>query len=180
MIDLERFHRGDRAYFSKVVETYGWLVLRVVEAHRQDYDESQDLFQEIWLRVWEKKGSFSGSGIFEGWLHRVAQNTCLRRNRARRGRSRLHRELMHRSSADLHVWSPSSPGEEVERKERRQRFHRALTCLTDRERQAITLRMFEDKDTREVAEIMGIKPNTVRSIIRHGMDRLQDLMMEGD
>lgn len=178
MIDLERFRRGEPEYFETLVEQHGWLVQRVVEAHWQDPDEAQDCYQETWVRVYRNRKSFSGSGSFEGWLHRIARNVCV--NLCVKGgrRWRLLKLLKTGWAKELMGWNPPDPSRETERREREQRLHKALTQLTDREREAITLRLFEGRDAQEVAEIMGIKASTVRSIIRHGAARLKNVMEE--
>lgn len=178
MMELERFHRGEPSYFETLVERHGWLVQRVVEAYQSDRDEAQDYFQEIWIRVYRKRASFSGSGSFEAWLHRIARNTCINLMVARDRRWRLFGRVKIHWSKEPMGWNPTDPSIETELRERKRRLHEALIRLTDRERQAITLRLFEDKDAKEVAEIMGIKESTVRSIIRHGAARLKKAMEE--
>lgn len=59
---------------------------------------------------------------------------------------------------------------------RNRKLHMALTCLSPRQHQAIWLRLFEERESEDVAVIMGVKRATVRSNIRHGVKRLKELM----
>ena len=66
--------------------------------------------------------------------------------------------------------------DEADKRENHLKLHRALAKLSNREHEAICLRILEKKKPDEVARIMGIKKSTVRSIIRHGITRLKKLM----
>ena len=77
-------------------------------------------------------------------------------------------------------WRPSDPLSEAERSELQSKLHRALAHLSERELQAICLRILEGKTPDEVAEIMGVEKSTVRSNIRHGISHLRELMEGSD
>ncbi len=49
----------------------------VSRAYSNDLDHADDLFQEIWKRAFEKRGSFNSRGSFRAWLHRLATNVCI-------------------------------------------------------------------------------------------------------
>ena len=68
------------------------------------------------------------------------------------------------------------PIDEREKREARHKLDLALEQLSRRENEAIVLRILEDRKPSEVARIMGIKATTVRSIIRHGMKHLREIM----
>jgi len=176
MIDLERFRRGDRAYLEELVKTRGRLVLTVAQAYGKDFDHAQDLYQEIWKHVFEKRMSYSGHGSFEAWLHRLATNVCISDFRTRKARFEAHERMGHMGLIEEHSWKAQNPLGEAERRELHSKLHRALAQLSDREHEAICLRFLEDTTPEEVARIMGIKKATVRSIIRHGTQRLKKLM----
>jgi len=176
MIDLERFRRGDRAYLDELVRTQGRLVLLVSRAYGTDFDDAEDLFQEIWKRVFEKRRSYRGDGSFEAWLHRLATNVCISEFRARRSRREAHERMGQQGMSNEHSWKTQNPLGEAERRELHLKLHRALAQLSDREHEAIILRLSEGKGPEEVARIMRIKKSTVRSIYRHGIQRLKELM----
>ena len=64
----------------------------------------------------------------------------------------------------------------AERRDLHGRLHRALAGLSRREHEAITLRIFDGLSTGEVADRMRISQATVRSIVRHGIARLRNIM----
>jgi RNA polymerase sigma-70 factor (ECF subfamily) len=76
--DGAAFERLYRAHVARVNALARWLL---------GGDDVEDAVQEVFIRVWEKLGTYSGDAAFGTWLHRVAVNHFLRR-RARRS---IHR-----------------------------------------------------------------------------------------
>jgi len=180
MIDLERFRAGDPGYFQDLLRNRGRVVLGVVRAYAKDPDHVDDLFQESWARVYEKRRSFRGRGSFDGWLHRIATTVCIGDYRARKERSEAMDRITRENMGDQLGWRTLNPQSEEERGDLHGRLQRALAGLTPREMEAVSLRVMEGRKTRDVAEAMRVSPATVRSIIRHGIGRLRKILEELD
>lgn len=174
MFDTERFARGDREHFKEIMQSYSRVVILVCRAFAVDQDHEEDLFQETWKTVYARRASYSGSGSFEPWLHRVATNVCLDDHRARRiSGAALQRYVRETGSATRHGLDPLAS---TERSELRRALHQALSRLPEAQQAAIMYRVLDGLSTEEVAARMGIRPATVRSHIRHGIKRLRTLM----
>jgi len=172
MIDADRFRNGDPAYFRELLRCHGWVVLAVVETFGKDSDHMDDLFQETWIRVYEKRKTFRGQGSFEAWLGRVARSVCISDFRARR-RAAAGR----RTTSPVDLAAPGTdPSSAAEKKDLRRKLQVALGQLSDREHEVISLRILEEVSSDEVANRLGISPATVRSNLRHGIQRLRKLM----
>lgn len=176
MIDLRRFREGNRAYLEELVRTHGDLVLEVAEGFAADPDHLQDLFQDIWTQVFRKRGTFRGQGSFESWLHRISTRVCISDYRYRMAGSRALFRKREQERTNGHQGRSDDPMTEYEVKQTHARLHRAMAELTRREHEAICLRILDRKPPDEVARIMGIKKSTVRSLLRHGINRLRKLM----
>jgi len=175
MIDLTRFRKGDRSYLEEVIRTHGRLVVMVVKGFSDGPDEAEDLFQEVWIRVWENRKSYLGRGSFEAWLHRVALNVC--RMNARKGATREagFRRLAQEGRLEELSWTAPNPLSDVLSAERRPFLEAAMRQLSPREREDINLRVIQGKTSGEVALIMEIEESTVRSQVRKGINRLRGL-----
>jgi RNA polymerase sigma factor (sigma-70 family) len=176
MIDIGRFRRGDPEYFEEVLRSHGHTVLAVAQAFGKDPDHAEDLFQETWSRVYEKRRSYGGSGSFDGWLHRIATRVCIGDYRERKDHVEALGRMRGEEVGQRLSWTALDPLTETERRELHGRLHRALARLSRREHEAITLRVFEGASTSEVADRMRISQATVRSIVRHGIGRLRKSM----
>jgi RNA polymerase sigma-70 factor, ECF subfamily len=176
--DLEAFHSGDRTVFRSLVTRHGPYVLNLARSFTCDEASAEDLFQDIWTKVWERRHQFAGDGAFSAWLAALARNLCISNFRSVRAqRKRL--DKAQRLDDPVAMGMPTvSPAAEVERKETYAHLHHVLARLPRRQREAIELRLLRDLDSTKAAEIMDCEPATVRSLMRGGLQRLRVLMTE--
>jgi len=175
MIDRERFRRGDSEYFESLVRTYGPRVFRICMAYAESVDHAEDLFQKVWIKAFEKRGSYRGEGSFEAWLRRLSNNVCISDFRSRKAREEVMDSVKREGLEDRFGWRPPDPLEALEEMELHEELIRAIGSLPEREREAIWLRILDEKPSQEVADIMKSKKATVRSNIRHGITRLRKI-----
>lgn len=176
MIDGERLRRGDRLYFDGLVREFSSLVYRIASRYSHDQASCDDLFQDIWIRVWQRRASFRSEGSFVAWLMRVAHNVGVSRLRSDRRRAAREEALMR----DPDQRAPD-PLQQLASRERLDALFAAILELPSREREALLLRLDESVSTQHAAERMGVKPATVRSLVRNGVRRLStQLRRQGD
>lgn len=178
MFDPERFAGGDEQYVREIVREHEPMVLVICRSFARDDDHTDDLAQETWLTVCAKVGSFKGEGSFRAWLSRVCMNVCLTEARTQKARAeRLRRFAQEAKTMD---WRRIDPLAETERRELQHATYRALPQLSDGEREAVTLRILEGLSAAEAADLMGVAPATVRSHLRHAINRLRTIMEDPD
>jgi len=142
--DVDAFERLYRRHVARVSALARWLV---------GPDEAEDAVQDVWVRVWQKLGTFAGQSAFSTWLHRVAVNLMLRR-RQRSGRNAA-REIQ-----GLEIDPPAQVRSEPELKIA---IERAVDQLPDRARRVFVLHDMEGFKHEEIADLLGIDPGTSRS-----------------
>ena len=173
VVDLNRFWAADPAYLEEIVRAHGWIVMKVAKRFGEDQDQTEDLFQGVWVRVIRNPRSYRGVGAFEPWLFRVATNLC--RDQARRDvaeRKRLEKGEREDLFRDF-VGKTPFPDERVISEERHAFIREAMKSLPPREAEAINLIYCEQRIYREAAKDMGIEEATVRSLVRKGINRLR-------
>lgn len=133
----------------------------------------------FWLKVWERRTQYAGSGSFRAWLLSLARNHCVSHYRKASVRSAgmqaLKAEGVH---LDLTSTTPV-PSDSVMEREARERALSAVARLPERQRRAVELRLLEELTSQEAAELMGCEPATVRSLLRHALVGLRTMMREG-
>ncbi len=170
--DAARFVAGGD-YARRIVQENGPLVRTICKGYARDHHHLDDLYQETWLKVYATAGSFRATGTFRGWLSRLARSVCVSDYRARTAAARN----LERYAGELAV--TDTAGTDPDRLEltERQFLHHvireAIDDLPSRERQALTLRLIDERSPSEVARLMRIRPATVRSHIRHALGRLR-------
>jgi RNA polymerase sigma-70 factor, ECF subfamily len=143
--------------------------------------DAADMTQEAFIRLMRSLGTYRGETKFTTWLYRLVTNICLDGLR-RRGRpvESLDEPSTTQSGddaqsigdrlADSDRWS--QPEAEIELRESAGEVREALGALPAAQRLALTLHYFEDLRYEDIAEVMGLPLNTVKSHIRRGKERL--------
>lgn len=132
---------------SRAVETYADMVRRICLVHLKNVHDTEDVFQNVFLKYMLHKGVFENSEHEKAWLVRVTINACTDwlRNLSRRKWIPLETVLEESSMPD------ESSREVLE----------AVLQLPDRYRQVIYLFYYEGYSAVEIAGILGKKENTV-------------------
>lgn len=156
--DGAAFERLYRAHVARVTALARWLI---------GTDEVDDAVQEVFIRVWEKLGTFSGQSAFGTWLHRVAVNHLLRR----RQRRAIH-------------WSRHTADEEaltavagpVSRPDLKVALETTVGRLPAGAREVFVLHDMEGYTHEEIGQSLGIDPGTSRSQLHRARMLLRGML----
>lgn len=145
-----------------LVERYTKPLLAMAYRYTFDWESSQDLCQETWLRILRKISVYDGRVPFERWLFAVHRNICLDYLRKRKRRREVTCE-----SLDLLVSGAPGPDKETEFTETRRRILDAASRLPDRQRTVFAMIDLEQMTVAEAAGVTGIKPVSIRTNLFH-------------
>jgi RNA polymerase sigma-70 factor (ECF subfamily) len=136
--------------------------------------DTDDLYQETWLRVVRAARAFDVRQRFSTWLFQIALN--LSRDLHRRGgpEPASPEDLERATMADRTV----TPSQEDAR-DAALDVQRLLAALPEVQREVVVLRVLEDVPEDEVAQIVGCPRGTVKSRLHHGLARLAELARAG-
>ena len=147
---------GDTASFEELVRRYQPRVFASARRYARRESEVEDIVQEIWLKAFQKLGSFRGEAPFEHWLMRLAVRTCYDFLRGhQRNRETTFAELTdpEQDWLDRFVQQPDSADEDADAA--RQLVQRLLEQLSPPARLVITLLEIEEKSVKEISRITG-------------------------
>ena len=169
--DLVRMYReGDADAFDALFARYSAAVYHLAGALLGPDGGAADVLQETFLAVARNARRYVPRGRFRAWLMRIVRNRCLNRLDARRRR----REVLGRT--DVPVIDPPShepsPAARAARDEQREIIAAAIARLPDRQREAIALYAFQRMRYREIAEVMTMPINTVKTLIHRARANL--------
>jgi RNA polymerase sigma-70 factor (ECF subfamily) len=148
--------QGDSASFEPLIVKYQPRVFATARRYARRESEVEDIVQEVFIKAFQKLGSFRGEAPFEHWLMRLAVRTCYDFLRAhQRNRETNFTELSQPETdwLDKFVVEPGSADENAEAA--RQLIQRILTRLSPSARLVITLLEIEERPVKEIAEITG-------------------------
>lgn len=152
---IQRAQDGDMAAFESLYREYVGRTYAIALRLLADEAEADDAVQEIWVRVWQRLGSFHGESAFSTWLHRLATNLTLDHLRRRKRRDDRSAPLEH-PEALTHSARPDRPGMRMD-------LERAIASLPDGARTMFVLHEVEGLKCREVAELTGKAEGTVKA-----------------
>jgi RNA polymerase sigma-70 factor, ECF subfamily len=172
---------GREESFRLLHDRFYWPLFRFFERRGFSTEECQDLIQETFLRVYRGIGSFRGEARWEHWLFRIAANTAAKAVRHRAAAKRAGSTVPWEGE-DAGDSPPSGSSRNAEApaplrrllsKETKELLSQAIAGLPAQMRRCVRLRVFQDLDYDEIAEILQISPSTVKVQIFKARKRLQ-------
>jgi len=148
--------QGDAESFEPLVQKYSPRVFATARRYARRESEVEDIAQEVWVKAFQKLGSFRGEAPFEHWLMRLTVRTCFDFLRShQRKRELSFSELSNPESDWLErfVSDPEQGGEHADAA--RQLIERILEKLSPAARLIITLLEIEDRSVKEISLLTG-------------------------
>ncbi len=167
---IGRIAGGDRLAMQVLFARHHVRVFRFVVRMVRDESTAEDLISEVFLDVWRQAGRFEGRSQVSTWLLAIARFKALSALR-RRPDAELDEET---AGA---IEDPSDdPEVSLEKKDKSDLIRKCLTGLTAEHREIIDLVYYHEKSVEEVAEIVGIPENTVKTRMFYARKRLAELL----
>lgn len=139
--------------FSKIVYEHQGIIRKVCSVYGRSKVESEDLCQEIMIRLWKGLSTFREQSKISTWIYRVALNTAISLQRKKR------REIHLESLPDKGIPDPA-PATPNDEEEQVTALYRGIEQLKPLEK-AIILLYLEEKSYQEIAEITGLSKSNV-------------------
>ncbi|MEC3980389.1 sigma-70 family RNA polymerase sigma factor [Amycolatopsis sp. H20-H5] len=170
---LARVAGGDRAAFDRLYREFFGLVFHAAFAVLQDYAQTEEVTQEIFLELWSTAARYNSSqGNGARWMTMIARRRAV--DRVRASQSARDRDSLVASHAAIPT-EPDPAEHAVERAETRQ-VMTALAGLSTEQRQLLVHAYIRGVSYRELADMLGIPVNTVKSRVRLALSKLRSLM----
>lgn len=145
-------------------------------------EEAQDAAQETFLKAWRNLRRYTPSRSFRTWLFAIAKNaaTDIMRKRRSVAFSKFDTKEDSNVLTDTLADPEPLPEELFARASLAQEVRDALTHLKPRDRAILSMRYEEDLSFEDIAKIMKMFPNTVRSLHRRALITLRSLLPAPD
>jgi RNA polymerase sigma-70 factor (ECF subfamily) len=162
---LDRARAGDRAALEALLERHQAQVYRFGLRMCRDEEDAKDVVQETLIAMARGVRDFRGASSLSTWLFTIARSFCIKKRRRSRFAPREQRSID--TDASLEVGRLADPartpedivaGQEVE-----DALERAIAALSPALREVLLLRDAEGLTAPEVAEVLGLSPQAVKS-----------------
>ncbi len=171
--------KSDHAAFALLMNRWQGPITRLCVRMMTDQQRGEDLAQETFAKLFQKRASYKPTGKFSTYLWRVAMNTCYDELRKRKRQwerefEQLDEEGQERSDrVGLHE---ETPLDTTAQSEEAAMVRDAVAKLPESYRSVLILRHYEGLKLREIAEVLEIPPGTVNSRMAEALSRLQRLL----
>lgn len=151
---------------EEAMRTYGNDVLRLAYVYVGSEASAQDIFQEVFLKVYKHQESFLEKSSMKTWIYKITINTCkdyLKSAWVRRAQNQLSESTATEESLE----------DAAARNDEARRVTQKVLALPAAYKDVILLYYYKQLDTREIAQVLQIAQGTVRSRLHRGRLLLQ-------
>ncbi len=180
---IVQFNEGDRKAFNELVLKYQKQVFSIVYRFLGDYEESRDITQDVFVRIYEALPKFRKESSFFTWIYRITINICKNNYRDKKRKPYIEsidapiqteEGEMNRSFQD-----PESDVQELaEKNELKSKVHNAISSLNSNFKEVIILRDIQGFSYEKISQILKIREGTVKSRISRARLILKDKLKE--
>jgi RNA polymerase sigma factor (sigma-70 family) len=177
---IEQLKQGDETAFRTIVEQWKDMVYNTILGIVQNETEAEDLAQDVFIKVYEKVGTFKGDSKFSTWLYRIATTTALDHLRSKKRKKRFGFLQSLGSGGEENDAVPDfhHPGVSLDNKERSTVLFKAIDSLPENQKAAYTLHKLEGLSYRDVSEVLKTTVSAVESLMSRANQNLRKQLEE--
>ena len=162
---------GDREAFDQLVTLYQERLMYYVHRLVQDWHQSRDILQQVWLDVFRMLGKLQSPNAFRVWLYRIAHHRAVTHIRRQRVESDA-REQLALEAVDSEDWN------DLDLLENADMVHYALNKVSIVHREIMTLRFLEEMDVKDIACVMQSSEGTAKSRLHYARIAMRRIIIE--
>lgn len=173
--------KSDPEAFGIIFDKYHSAIFGYVLRRTANVEVARDIAAETFLRAFKNLSRFRWQGIsISSWLYRIASNETISYFRHKKYEGESLDELLEITGFEVpdskdFVEEILSAEKELERHREFLRIQKLLEHLPEKYQEVIALRFFENKKTREIAEILNKNEGTIKSLLSRGLEQLRTL-----
>lgn len=164
---LERIEAGERGAFDALIAKYQreiyFLALRMLN----NPEDAEEMAQKTFVTAFQKLSSFEGRSSFRTWLYQVCINMCRTFLRRRKTVVELSEYMAPEGEPE------ETPLSGVVKSEMAKIAVDAVNELPEKQKMAVSLRIFNEMGFREIGEVVGCTENAAKVNFHYGMDNLR-------
>lgn len=171
-----RAQRGDRQALNQLFNHWYGSVYGIAYRYFGEAEPAKEVSQQTFIQVQQKLTALEDPASFRVWLYRMVVNLChmeIRRNQTRR----RHHEGY---GTVRPIGTAPGPDQLYEQREQTEMVLAALQQIPREQRTVIIMKEYEGLKFREIAEILDLSENTVKSRLYYGLKALRNFFLNND
>ena len=177
---IKQAQEGSQAAFRELVCRYDRHVLNIAAAYRNSEEDAKDIYQEVFLRVYNGLENFQFRSEFSTWLFRITTNVCISYNdkKKKRKMESIDKDISGSDGSSIQIADMiegrDSADEKILSVEISEKIHGAVETLPSQQKMAFTLKYFQDYKIKEIAAMMNCAEGTIKRYLFTASDKLRE------
>ena len=172
---MRRVAKGDMDAFQCLIEAHQARIVGTVAKMLGDDVDSEDIAQQVFIRVWKSAGRYQPTAKFTTWLFKITRNLVFNELRRRK----RHPVTPLQQEEEEHFFQPAdsggmSPDASLLDSELNDAIQIAIDALPETQRMAIVLRRYEDMPYEDIGEVLGLSVPAVKSVLFRARAELRE------
>lgn len=152
-------------YISDLLDKYGDMVLRIAYTYLKNRADAEDIVQDVFLRIIDKKPSFNDESHEKSWLIRATINMCKNKVNMFWNKNKCSIDDVQEFAVSDKYNTDTSVFQEV-------------MALGEKYRVVVYMYYYEGYSTPEIADVIGKNETTIRSLLHRARNKLKDMLKE--
>jgi RNA polymerase sigma-70 factor (ECF subfamily) len=173
------YQKGEVRAFEVLLARHRRPVFNFILRFIGDRETAEDLLQEAFMRVIKGAEAYKRQAKFTTWLYTIARNLCVDQTRRRKHRKHASLDAPMAEGDDSGTLMDVIPGNEMAsdrqtvNKQLHERMQRAIASLSEEQREVFLMREFLDMPFKQIADVVNVPENSVKSRMRYALEKLR-------
>lgn len=163
---LQAVAAGDRDAFRELYDLTARRIYFYIYRLLQDAETAEDVQMEVYVQVWKSAGRFRGQSKVTTWMFGIARNLALKELRKRRNHANI----------DDYQHMPDPDPVDLDAPDRHRMLQRGMALLSAKHREVLDLVFFQQLRYQEIATLLDISVNTVKTRVHYAKAALLKTM----
>jgi len=177
---IRKAQRGNLQAFESLVYRYDVQITRLIFNMVNNIEDTHDLYQEVFVKVFKSIKSFRFQSEFYTWLFRIAINACIN--------FRKHKKSRHDDSLEEYIDSKPdnwkifkndwNPEQQLLNTELGSKIQQSIDLLSSKQKTVFTLRHYHGYKLNEIANMMNCSEGTIKNYMFRAVQKLKNSLKE--
>ena len=169
-----QYQQGEQAAFETLYRRYKDVLYRYFLKHSSDCQQSEELYQEVWIKLINSTAHYKPKAKFKTYLFTIAHNTLVDFYRKAKPSQTIEFEDAEMTEDFTNSPTPLAlPEDEFILKQKTKQFMQALEALPADQKEASVLHFEQEMSVQEIAEITQVNTETAKSRLRYARNKLK-------
>lgn len=186
LVDYEQLNWTDEEIIEKILnpetKNYGFNILMqmyqekvywIIRRMLVDHEESNDIAQEVFVKVWKNLDKFKGDSKLYTWIYRIATNEALTQLRKKKKRFFVPIVDVENELAQSLQSDEQYSGDEIQMK-----LQKAILTLPEKQRLVFNMKYFEEMKFKDMSEILETSVGGLKAQYHHAVKKIEKILKE--